>query len=70
MRFAREDYLGVSRTDEALLTDKDMLDFILIVLITEHIIVCLKVFLAEVINDEPSWVVKKMIEVNGKIDEL
>ena len=47
-----------------------MIDFVLIILFTEHIIVFLKYFLAEFINDEPSWVVKKMIEVNSKIEEL
>jgi hypothetical protein len=63
-------YLGPSYGDHILLTDKDIIDFIMVIILVEHAVIGLKVFLAEVINDEPSWVVKKMIQVNNKIEEL
>lgn len=62
--------LGVKSGTERQLNDKDMIDFLIVIIFTEHFVVGLKVLLAEVINDEPSWVVKKMIQVNNKIEEL
>ena len=46
------------------------MDFILIILFTEHLIVFVKVFLSEFIGDVPVWVQKRLISVNSKNEEL
>lgn len=53
-----------------LLTDKDMIDFVILIIVAEHIIVAIKVLFSEILVDVPSWVQKKRVQVSNKQDLL
>ena len=47
-----------------------MMDFLIIIILTEHMIVVVKVIMMDYIGDVPIWVQKKLITVNNKQEEL
>ena len=68
-RIDEKNLLGPS-TGNIVLDDKDMMDFLIIIILTEHMIVVVKVIMMDYIGDVPIWVQKKLITVNSKQEEL
>ena len=60
--FKYSDYTGV--------TDKDMLNFCILIIITEHAIVFFKYLIMAMVGDTPVWVQKQLIKINNQMDKM
>jgi hypothetical protein len=52
------------------LKDHDIMKFVIIMMFIEHVIVLVKVYLEEYIEDVPKFVLKKAIKVQREIEKL
>ena len=52
------------------LKNKDMLDFLIVIILTEHIIMFTRYLMLSLIGDIPAWVQKKQDTVNTQIETM
>ena len=55
---------------EQRLMDKDMLDFLILIIFIEHLIVFIKFIMSTIISDVPVWVQKKLVKVQLEMEKL
>ena len=57
-----DDYEGV--------TDHDIVNFMILIILTEHCVVLTKFVLQTVIGDVPNWVSRQLIKVNTQMEKM
>lgn len=60
----------IANIGKGMIVDKDMLDFLIVIIFTEHLILILRYFLREMIGDMAPWVIKKRGNVVHEIEEM